>query len=124
MNKTQGKTYWFDLPVSDLERAEHFYRTLLAWKFLRLSLPNLPDYRMIEVDGELIGGLRKVEPGIQQGEAPVLYFCVDQLEEKTRQAQELGARLSGLRVDLAASRGSFQGIIDLDDNIIALWAFE
>jgi len=121
MKKTQGKTYWFDLPVSDFEHAEYFYRELLDWKFLRLSLPNLPDYRMIEVEGELIGGLRLVKPGIQEAEAPVIYFCVKDLEEKTRQSQDLGARLSGGRVDLVANRGSFQGIIDLDDNIIALW---
>ncbi len=124
MKKISGKTYWFDLPVSDFARAEHFYHALLDWTFLKLSLPNLPGYRMIEVNGELIGGLRKVVPDTKQGEAPVLYFCVDQLKEKTRQAQTLGAKLSGEKVALGKGRGSFQGIIDLDDNIIALWVFE
>lgn len=124
MKKTPGKTYWFDLPVSDLDRAEHFYHALLGWTFLKRPLPNLPGYRMIEVNGELIGGFRFVESDIKQGEAPVLYFCVDHLENKIQQAQALGAKLSGQRIDLGANRGSFQGIIDLDDNIIALWASE
>lgn len=124
MKKTSGKTYWFELPVSDLERAKAFYYALLGWKFQKLMRAEILNYWMIAVEGEFIGGLRKAEPKGKKGEAPVIYFCVENLGTKIKLAQSLGAQLEGKRIDLALNRGCFQWLRDPDQNLIGLWADE
>lgn len=58
MKRSLGKTYWFDLPVTDLERAKAFYSALLGWKFQKLMRAEILNYWMIALDGEFIGGLK------------------------------------------------------------------
>lgn len=124
MKKIFGKTYWFELPVSNLEKAKAFYHAVLGWRFQKLLRADLLNYWMIELGGELIGGLRKVKTDEKRGKAPVIYFFVDNLEDKVFQARALGARLEGERVHLGLNRGSFQWLRDPDKNLIALWSSE
>lgn len=124
MKKIIGKTYWFELYVSDLESAKAFYSEVLGWQFQKLLQAEILNYWMIEVDGELIGGLKKAKSNERSGEAPVIYFCVDHLEAKLELAQTLGAQLEGGRIDLGLGRGCFQRLRDPDQNLIAFWANE
>src|SRR5688572_10359800 len=125
MARKQGKTYWFDLPVKDLTDAMSFYEGLFGWKFVRLQGDEKRDYLMIQVDNELIGGLREVNSnGSKKGEftGPLIYFTVDELQPKIDRAKELGAKLVGERVDLGQDRGSYQWFKDRAENLVALWA--
>ncbi|VAX28896.1 hypothetical protein MNBD_NITROSPIRAE01-1620 [hydrothermal vent metagenome] len=124
MNRSAGKTYWFDLPVTDLERAKSFYAGLLGWKFKKLMRSEVLNYWMIDSSGTLIGGLQRKRETKKEGEAPVIYFYVDQLENKIQEAQNLGATLEGEQIDLGLNRGYFQRLRDLDQNLIALWTQE
>jgi len=124
MEKTFGKTYWFELPVSDLERAKAFYASVLGWSFHKLVRTDLLNYWMIVLEGEFIGGLRKGKAKEKQGEAPVIYFHVDQLAPKIKQALSLGAQLEGGTVDLGLNRGCFQWLRDPEQNLIGFWARE
>jgi len=122
MERSVGKTYWFDLPVTDLERAKTFYATLLGWKFQKLMRAEIMNYWMIEVNGVFIGGLQRKRAVEKKGDTPVIYFYVDTIENKVQEARDLGAKLEGARVDLGLNRGCFQRLRDLDGNMIALWA--
>ena len=89
----------------------------------------LSDYVMIDVGGKLIGGLRKISPlpkveGGRRGDSgdgPILYFTVDELQQKVARAKELGAEIIGQTVDLGKDRGRYQWIRDRAGNLIALW---
>ncbi len=123
-NKT-GKTYWFDLPVANLTDAMSFYEALLGWTFVRLKDSPLPEYVMIQVDNELIGGLRQVASDkLKGGEhlAPLIYFTVEALEPKINRVKELGGTLVGERMDLGIDRGSYQWFRDREGNLVAFWA--
>ena len=120
-----GKSFWFDLPVSNLLDAMAFYEALLDWKFVRMGEPAQSDYIMIQAGDSLIGGLRKVSPGpdpLGPGTGPILYFTVEELEPKIIRAKELGAALVGGKVDLGNERGRYQWLKDRENNLIALWA--
>jgi predicted enzyme related to lactoylglutathione lyase len=119
-----GRSSWFDLPVTDLADAMSFYEGLLGWRYRQMdSSAALTDYVMIESEGELIGGLRKVpKTSASTDQAPVLYFTVPQLDEKIARAKELGARLEGAPVDLGGNRGRYQWIRDREGTRIGLWS--
>ncbi len=61
-----SRSVWFDLPVANLPDAMSFYEGLLGWKYQQMEDSPLSDYVMIDVGGQLIGGLRKVaSPGLR-----------------------------------------------------------
>jgi predicted enzyme related to lactoylglutathione lyase len=119
-----GKSYWFDLPATNVLDAMSFYEGLFGWTFVRLSDPVLPNYWVIEHGGEWIGGLREMpKDNARKNEcdAPVLYFTVEQLDPAVARAKELGAKLVGNRVELGKQRGVYQWIRDREENLVALW---
>jgi predicted enzyme related to lactoylglutathione lyase len=117
-----GRTDWFDLPAVNLADAMSFYEGLLGWKYRQMDKSPLSDYVMIDVDGKLIGGLRKVPAFTKAAAAPVLYFTVEKLTPSIARAKELGAELVGGIVELGNERGRYQWIRDRAGNLIALWA--
>src|SRR2546430_236391 len=100
-----GRTDWFDLPVANLSDAMSFYEGLLGWKYRQMENSPLADYAMIEVNGQLIGGLRKSAPSPAPLISPILYFTVDNLALRIRRAKELGAEIVGETVELGKERG-------------------
>src|SRR5690242_7699154 len=122
-----GHTDWFDIPVGNLADAMSFYEGLLGWKYQKMQDSPLPDYVMIDADGKLIGGLRKVSApsgSHPKKETPILYFTVEKLQPKIARAKELGAEIVGQRVDLGHDRGCYQWIRDREGNLIGLWGRE
>src|SRR5690349_694699 len=97
-----GRSVWFDLPVKNLADAMSFYQGLLGWDYRQMEDSPEPEYVMIEVEGQLIGGLRKVKESPRRADTatPLLYFTVDKLEPKVARAKELGAELVGSIVEL------------------------
>ncbi len=134
LEKRLSRTAWFDLPVKNLSDAMSFYQGLLGWKYRQMDNSPEQDYVMIEVGGELIGGLRQIAspqpspagrgrqgPGEASPMGPILYFTVEQLAPKVTRAKELGAQIVGKMVDLGNERGRYQWIRDREGNLIALW---
>jgi predicted enzyme related to lactoylglutathione lyase len=119
-----GRSVWFDLPVVNLADAMSFYEGLLGWNYRQMEDSPLADYAMIEVDRDLIGGLRKTQAPIHKSGTPILYFTVENLADKVMRAKELGAEIVGARVELGNERGSYQWIRDREGNLIGLWALQ
>ncbi len=122
-----GKSYWFELPAQDVLDAMSFYEGLFGWVFVRLSDPVLPNYWVIEKNGEWIGGLRQMpQPNDRKKEcdAPVVFITVEKLAPAVSRAKELGAQLVGERVELGKQRGTYQWFRDRESNVLALWAPE
>jgi predicted enzyme related to lactoylglutathione lyase len=122
MKDKVGRTDWFDLRVVNLADAMSFYEGLLGWTYRQMDDSPLSDYVMIEVAGQLIGGMRKISSSHPEREGPILYFTVDQLGPKVARAKELGAEIVNQTVDLGKDRGRYQWIRDREGNLIGLWA--
>jgi len=48
-----GEIVWFDIPVTNFEKAKSFYGELLDWKFSGAEGKENPDYLMIKAGDEM-----------------------------------------------------------------------
>ncbi len=99
-----------------------FYEGLFGWTYRQMDNSPEVDYVMIDVEGTLIGGLRKVVSSPTEESAPVLYFTVFELDAAIARAKQLGALIVGKTVELGKGRGHYQWIRDREGNLIGLWA--
>lgn len=97
MNKDRNPVGWFEIYVSDMERARTFYETMLDMEMEALPSPD-PSIQMVafpmrspeECGGELpgaCGALAKMEGVSPGGGGTLVYFsCMDCAEDEARAA--------------------------------------
>ncbi len=83
-----------ELHTDDLAKAKQFYTQLFGWKLEDMSMPGdqTYTYTMIKV-GEGTGGGMMKNPMPGAPAAWLAYVGVDNVEESTRKAQKLGAKI-------------------------------
>jgi uncharacterized protein len=121
----------FELPADDPERAATFYRELFGWNIQRWegSADNREGFeywmvRTVETDANgkptgpgVNGGLmRRMYPG----QTVVNYINVEDVDEYTRRAQRLGAKLM-LEKQPVPGMGWFSQLTDPEGNVFAVW---
>lgn len=102
-----GAPCWADLMVSDLDRSEDFYATVLGWRFTP-SDPAFGGYCNALVAGEPVAGLSPGLPGAEDDpHAWAVYLASDDLAATGRAAVAAGARpvLEPVRVGDFGSMG-------------------
>ncbi len=115
----------FEIPADDPERAGKFYRELFGWEIKHMGGPM--DYWLVETvptDGEgmpirpgVNGGLmRRMMPG----QVPVNYIAVENVDDFTRKAEGLGARVVVPKMPVPGM-GWFAQLTDTEGNIFAIW---
>lgn len=88
-----GEPVWVELSTAQPEVAERFYSQLLGWDVRHESLAG-GVYRMCSVDGRDVAGISEADQ--LHGGRPhgwITYFAVEDIDEKARQAVELGGDL-------------------------------
>lgn len=121
----------FEIPADQPERAAKFYRDLFGWEVSRWegSTDEREGFeywmvRTVPTDAEgrptrpgVNGGLmRRMFPG----QAPVNYISVDDVEEFTRRAERLGAKIMMSKQPVPAM-GWFAQLTDPEGNVFAIW---
>ena len=115
---------WFEIPVTDMDRAQAFYETLLGAPLRRetmgpQTLAVLP-YTEPAVGGALISGEHIPAPS---GAGTLIYLNVNpSLDAALARALAAGAQLVTPRVNLPEGMGSFVHVIDVEGNRIGLHA--
>ena len=109
---------WFEIPVSDLERAAQFYGELFGWRFGRVQDFD-PDYVVIDA-GSINGGLRKRED-VEPNNGPFVYVAVEGLLESMERAKELGGDVDEDPALISAEAGAYAILRDPDGNRIGIW---
>ena len=112
-----GNVVWFDLAVTDFNKAKIFYSELFGWKFEPMG----DSYLMITAGKEMIGGLRKAKTVRASTDAPVLYIGVDKLDSALERAKRLGGTLMGEKVK-TGDEGVYHLFKDADHNVVGIWA--
>ncbi len=114
---------YFEIPVEDTQRAQHFYQNLFNWRFEKSdTAPEHCDYWAIETGnpnepGLNLGGLlKKQDPKHQVTQ----YVNVDSVEVYLEKAQRLGA-IPIVPKTAVPGKGYFAICLDLDKNPIGLW---
>lgn len=110
---------WFDIPVSDLDRAMKFYTEVVAEPLQRYSAPGLEGALFPErgVTGTLLKS---------DGFTPSVQGCVvyldggDDLEPMLRRAEQAGGTVLLPKTEIDGSRGFFAYFKDTEGNRVGI----
>jgi predicted enzyme related to lactoylglutathione lyase len=120
---TRNALNWFEIPVADIERAQHFYETLLARSLRREQAgPNALAIFPYEV-GQGVGGMLK-QDGAATAPGPnatlVYLDASPSLDVVLARVGELGARVLQPKMELPNGNGFTAHIADSEGNRIGL----
>jgi len=121
----------FELPADDPERAAKFYRELFGWDIQRFegSADNREgfEYWMVRTIPTGANGMPQgpgVNGGLMRrmypGQPPVNYVNVEDVEDFTRRAQRLGAKVM-MEKQPVPGMGWFAQLTDPEGNLFAIW---
>lgn len=122
-----GKLAWFEIHVSDTEKAAEFYRALFGWTFSPLgdADDSLHDYLVITTaSGEPAGGglARSGSPNDVGRESSVLYLFTEDIDAAVGRALAAGGAVHRPRMNIGGSHGYCAIVRDPDGNHVGLWS--
>ncbi len=120
---TRNAIHWFEIPVADIDRAQHFYETLFAQDLRReqmgpQTLAVFPYEHGQGVGGALLHSSTAPKPGT---EGPLVYLNASpSLDAVLSRAAELGAKVLLPKLELPGDIGFIAQIVDSEGNRVGL----
>lgn len=112
-----NRVVWFDLPVTDLERAIRFYSAVLG---IKVSQENAGGFKFAVLDHGPDGNGGCLVPGKPGAEGVLVYMNVDgRIRDAVKQAEKLGGRVTE-KVTGIGPHGFRAVIMDSEGNRVAL----
>lgn len=113
---------WFEIPVSDMDRAKTFYETVFKVKIEVVNFGGLlmgwfPDRG--EVNGAR-GTLIKQESYIPSQEGTLVYFGCDDLQNELDRVEKAGGKIYQPKTEISLEHGCMGVFIDTEGNRVAL----
>ncbi|HPT51442.1 MAG TPA: VOC family protein [Accumulibacter sp.] len=117
---------WFEIPVSDLPRAQAFYEAVLQTSLVRENHAG-PEIRMAVFSGEeaaVKGALMSGHPALQPGaRGTLVYLHADaSLDAVLQRVVAAGGQVAMSKVALPEGLGVIAHMLDVDDNLVGLHA--
>ena len=115
---------WFEICVTDFEKAKNFYSSIFDWEF-KLSQASDTTYWNIYTGEESIGGgltIREASDNI--GQSIILYTEVENIDETLEMVSKSGGEIEEGKTLISESAGYYGLFKDLDGNTMGLWAKE
>ena len=113
--------HWFEIPVTDLDRAQRFYETLFARSLRREQMgpQQLAVFEYADgIGGALLAGPTAPAPGL---DGPLVYLNADpSLDAVLARAAELGAHVLSPKLELPRDIGFIAQVVDSEGNRIGL----
>lgn len=124
MNKTIS---WFEIPVSDMVRAQKFYQTVVGTDFKSFQF-GTEEHRVFAYDrenGATGGALVPRRGGEQHGTGPIVYVTLkDSVSEGLARVPAAGGQVVTPRTELPNGAGAFAVILDSEGNRVGLHAMK
>jgi len=113
--------HWFEIPVTDLDRAQRFYETLFA-RSMRREQMGPQSLAVFDYDGGIGGALiRSDTVGSPATEGTLVYLnAKPSLDAVLSRARELGATVLQDKLELPRDIGFIARIVDSEGNRIGL----
>ena len=113
---------WFEIPVSDMDRAKKFYETVFKIKIEIVDLGGLlmgwfPD--LGKANGAR-GTLIKQESYIPSQEGTLVYFGCDDLQNELNRVEKAGGKIYQPKTEISPEHGCMGVFIDTEGNRVAL----
>lgn len=117
---------WFEIPVTDLDRAQRFYEMILGGKMHRETMGSGPMAVFPYTRGEGVGGaLMQVAGVVSSDHATLVYLNAGaSLDAALARISAAGGEVALPRQALPPGMGFFAHIIDPDGNRVGLHALD
>lgn len=112
---------YFEIPVTDLERAIAFYNKVFGYEFKRVVIDGneMALFPASDEGGGITGALAKGDSYLPGKEGSRLYFSVASIEETLHQVESIGGRVLYPKTSVG-ELGSVAEFEDSEGNCIAL----
>ena len=110
---------WWELPVSDLPRAQAFFGALFGWTFSQFG-DDAEEFAGVHHAGALIGGLYRTDADPSAPPSIRTYLNVSDLEAVLTTAETLGGSVRTPRTEVGGDMGWWAEIADPDGRWIGL----
>lgn len=118
---------WYEIPVSDLNRAKKFYSTVLGYELADMPMPGLPfKYSRFPVEqGEGVGGVLVEGPGYKpSAEGTMVYLnCGEDLSGSLSKVEKAGGKILLQKTPVGAL-GFMAHFIDSEGNRVAFFSLK
>lgn len=114
---------WFEIPTTNLDRAQRFYETILGIQLIKLDLPNTK-MRMFPVENpDSVGGSLCDSGGFHKPsatEGPLLYLNANpDVQQVLDRVESAGGKILVPKTEISSEFGHMAVIIDSEGNRIA-----
>lgn len=115
----QGRPVWAELLTTDPAGAKRFYATVLGWSYQPFEGAAMPYDMVKRPDGQAIGGIMSIPPGMNYPPHWEMYVAVENLDESIAKVQRLGGKsLSGV-IDVPGT-GRLSTMLDPQGGVFAI----
>ncbi|MCL2021220.1 MAG: VOC family protein [Betaproteobacteria bacterium] len=111
---------WFEIPVTDIERATRFYETVFATTLTREDMEDMKMACFPYEDGLVSGGLTLFEHYKPSADGAIIYLDAPKLDALLERAKKAGGQLIFGPHTLPKNYGRIAHIIDSEGNRIGL----
>ncbi|MEM9999318.1 MAG: VOC family protein [Pseudomonadota bacterium] len=120
--QVNGLSVWFEIPVSDLDKAQQFYEAVLQTKMTKTTDPSTPNEMVWFNDPQSPVASGHLYPGkpAPEGQGNTIHMlATDRLEDVMVRVGPAGGEVVSPIIDIPAGR--FVYIVDPDGNSIGLF---
>jgi predicted enzyme related to lactoylglutathione lyase len=123
MDKNTNALNWFEIPVTDLPRAKHFYQVIFG---IHMDEMEMEGMQMAVFPGDprgglVYGGLAKSEMHIPSADGVIVYLNADpDLENVLSKVEEMGGKVAMPKTQISPEIGYMAFFIDTEGNKIGL----
>src|SRR5215207_1952038 len=115
---------WFEIPTSDLARAEKFYETIFGFKLSPLDLPNIK-MRMFPIENPMgVGGALCFAEGFYKPsvtDGPMIYLNANpDVQNVLDKVEAAGGKIMVPKTEISPEYGYMAVFIDSEGNRMAL----
>ena len=113
---------WFEIPVSDFERAKKFYTEVIGAELMDLEMPGsqMSAFKWVEGGEHATGALVKAEGYEPSDKGTVVYFsCADDLNNELAKVEPAGGKVLLPKTSIG-EHGFIAQFIDSEGNRVAL----
>jgi uncharacterized protein len=121
----QNAISWFEIPTTDINRAQKFYETIFGISMISMEMPNIKmrmfplDDMMTQVGGALVdsGGFHK--PSVTDG--PLIYLNANpDVQNVLDKVEAAGGKIMVPKTAISPEYGNMAVFIDTEGNRVAL----
>ncbi len=113
---------WFEIPVTDIERAMTFYRTVLGTDFQRMDQPNML-YAAFAADPEgITGALAQGEGFVPGDHGTVVYMAAEDVSVPLAKVEAAGGKIVIPKTNIGENMGYFAQFVDTEGNRVGLFS--